>query len=338
MWMNLWTEVGLLCMKVLLLLLINSQMQNIVYFRNNTTPRTSVHFIEIMIIYFIIENLPDWKFISESHKSERKALHKHIVDRLEELREIEEWFEKANADLHNRVEEAYVALSDELSERQKSLEHEKKKYDREEQVMKEVRRFQHEKVKLNVGGKPFVTSKTTLTRDPNSLLANIFHTQQPDEDGSYFLDRDGTYFRLVLNYLRDMKIPQNALDDPKIMDELMQEARYYRIADLLRLRWMDLPLITQDELHQLYPLSPPPSREQTVFDLQGKMLAGLDFSGYRIDPRSTFSGSNLENCKFEDALFGFDFEHTVDFSHTYLKGVLFPSDERTPPAILTYTM
>lgn len=43
--------------------------------------------------------------------------------------------------------------------------------------MKEVRKFQNEKVKLNVGGQQFVTSKTTLTRDPNSLLANLFHSK-----------------------------------------------------------------------------------------------------------------------------------------------------------------
>ncbi|KAG2220986.1 hypothetical protein INT45_004605, partial [Circinella minor] len=283
------------------------------------------------------ENLPEWKFISDSHTSERQALHKHIADRLQQLRDIEEWFEKANGDFHNRVEEAYVALSDELSERHQFFEKEKKKYDREEQVMKEVRKFQNEIVKLNVGGQLFVTSKTTLTRDPNSLLANLFHTQRPDEDGSYFLDRDSTYFRLVLNYLRDLKIPQNALDDPRIMDELMQEARFYNIRDLLKLRWMDLPVITQDELYRLYPLSRSSSnnREQTIFNLQGKMLCGLDFSNYHIDPRSDFSGSNLENCKFDNAWFGFDFEHQVNFSNTYLKGVQFPDPhaERTAPGV-----
>ena len=63
------------------------------------------------------------------------------------------------------------------------------------------------------------------------------------------------------------------------------------------------------------------------------MLSGLDFTNYRIDPRSDFSGSNLENCKFDDAWFGFDFEHQVNFSNTYLKGVRFPDPnaERTAP-------
>lgn len=31
-------------------------------------------------------------------------------------------------------------------------------------------------------------------------------TVKPDADNSYFIDRDGTYFRLVLNYLRDLKV------------------------------------------------------------------------------------------------------------------------------------
>lgn len=29
---------------------------------------------------------------------------------------------------------------------------------------------------------------------------------KPDVDNSYFIDRDSTYFRLVLNYLRDLKV------------------------------------------------------------------------------------------------------------------------------------
>ena len=61
-------------------------------------------------------------------------------------------------------------------------------------------------VKLNVGGQHFTTSLQTLTRDPYSMLAAMFsgrHEVQTTEDGSFFIDRDGTYFRFILNYLRN---------------------------------------------------------------------------------------------------------------------------------------
>lgn len=89
--------------------------------------------------------------------------------------------------------------------------------------------------------------------------------------------------------------------------------------------------ITLDELHCVYP--PPPRNvneimiyRPTVFQLQKKNLSNLDFSQYHIDPRSSFKDSYLENCKFHNARFGFDFDYQVDFTYTYLVGATFPKE------------
>ena len=61
-------------------------------------------------------------------------------------------------------------------------------------------------VRLSVGGQHFETSIDTLGRDQSSMLAVMFsgrHNVITDEDGRYFIDRDGTHFRYILNYLRD---------------------------------------------------------------------------------------------------------------------------------------
>ena len=59
---------------------------------------------------------------------------------------------------------------------------------------------------MSVGGAHFETSIDTLTKYSNSMLAAMFsgrHLNSQDEDGRYFIDRDGTHFRHILNFLRD---------------------------------------------------------------------------------------------------------------------------------------
>ena len=89
-------------------------------------------------------------------------------------------------------------------------------------------------VKLNVGGQHFTTSVQTLTKDPNSMLAAMFSGRfdmKPSEDGSFFIDRDGTHFRFILNFLRTGKLtlPERA----KFLKELEEEAKFYQIQGLI---------------------------------------------------------------------------------------------------------
>ena len=105
-------------------------------------------------------------------------------------------------------------------------------------------------VKLNVGGQHFTTSLQTLTRDPNSMLAAMFsgrHEVQTTEDGSFFIDRDGTYFRFLLNYLRngELILPDGAT----FLKELEAEAKFYQLQGIL------------DELHELHRTAPKELKE-----------------------------------------------------------------------------
>jgi len=89
-------------------------------------------------------------------------------------------------------------------------------------------------VKLNVGGQHFTTSVQTLTKDPNSMLAAMFSGRfdiKPSEDGTFFIDRDGTYFRFILNYLRngELILP----DEATFLKELEAEAKFYQIQGIL---------------------------------------------------------------------------------------------------------
>ncbi|CAH3129813.1 unnamed protein product [Pocillopora meandrina] len=89
-------------------------------------------------------------------------------------------------------------------------------------------------LKLNVGGHFFSTSLATMTKDPGSMFHSMFSGRfdtKPGEDGSYFIDRDGTHFRYILNYLRTGKL---VLPDDKVVRmELLNEAEFYQIDGIL---------------------------------------------------------------------------------------------------------
>ncbi|GAB6027271.1 hypothetical protein CHUAL_001556 [Chamberlinius hualienensis] len=92
-------------------------------------------------------------------------------------------------------------------------------------------------VELNVGGVFYTTSLATLTKEPDSLLGEMFtgRCKTPlirDSKGKYFIDRDGVLFRYILDYLRNSKLvlPENFHE----RDRLRLEADYFRLPDMVQ--------------------------------------------------------------------------------------------------------
>lgn len=92
-----------------------------------------------------------------------------------------------------------------------------------------------EPIELNVGGSKFTTSQDTLCRIEGSYFDAMFsgrHTARKCRDGSYFIDRDGSHFRHILNYLRHgsvVTLPPDTLSK----EELAVEADFYGIKGLV---------------------------------------------------------------------------------------------------------
>ncbi|CAL8363802.1 unnamed protein product [Merluccius merluccius] len=88
-------------------------------------------------------------------------------------------------------------------------------------------------VQLNVGGHLFSTFLATLRRHPDSGLAELFLGQRPklrtDAGGRYFIDRDGTHFGAVLDFLRTGRVPTEHVK------EVLTEALHYDIKPLVKL-------------------------------------------------------------------------------------------------------
>ncbi|XP_034460919.1 BTB/POZ domain-containing protein KCTD14 [Hippoglossus hippoglossus] len=87
-------------------------------------------------------------------------------------------------------------------------------------------------VQLNVGGHVFSTCLSTLRKHPSSTLAELFsgHPKlRTDAQGRFFIDRDGSHFGAVLEFLRSERLPTEHVL------EVHREAVHYNIKALIKL-------------------------------------------------------------------------------------------------------
>mmetsp|Transcript_2270 Transcript_2270/g.3230 ORF Transcript_2270/g.3230 Transcript_2270/m.3230 type:complete len:204 (-) Transcript_2270:112-723(-) len=95
-----------------------------------------------------------------------------------------------------------------------------------------------DRVTINLGGTLFMTTRETLMNDERTYFAAMLRMKsftnsnsQPEE---FFIDRDPTHFRHILNYLRGNRINLDTLglESLSFMDELLLEAQYFNINGL----------------------------------------------------------------------------------------------------------
>ena len=88
-------------------------------------------------------------------------------------------------------------------------------------------------VQLNVGGHYFTTTTATLCKDSDSMLCKMFSRDWDmpsallDDDGRFFIDRDGSRFATILAHFRGdiVDVP----DSSKEQKALQAEATYYQV-------------------------------------------------------------------------------------------------------------
>lgn len=147
----------------------------------------------------------------------------------------------SKSNLFSELEQFKFLLESEetrLLQERKTIEEEKSYWEMEKEEM--TRRFSsvltEKRIQLDVGGHFFSTTLQTLTKVRNTMLASMFSGRfelKTAEDGRYFIDRDGTHFRYILNYLRDLELELPS--DIQIRKELLREAQYYNIEGLIQL-------------------------------------------------------------------------------------------------------
>ncbi|RIA92087.1 BTB/POZ protein [Glomus cerebriforme] len=90
-------------------------------------------------------------------------------------------------------------------------------------------------VTLNVGGVLYTTTKNTLLKQESffsGLFSGNFSTTLDDKN-NIFIDRNGELFKYVLEFLRNNTLPKRILIDKALLEDLLQEAEFYCIEDLV---------------------------------------------------------------------------------------------------------
>ncbi|KAM4820688.1 BTB/POZ domain-containing protein KCTD7 isoform 2-T2 [Thomomys bottae] len=106
-----------------------------------------------------------------------------------------------------------------------------------------------EVVPLNVGGAHFTTRLSTLRRYEDTMLAAMFsgrHCIPTDAEGRYFIDRDGTHFGDVLNFLRSGDLPPR-----ERVRAVHREAQFYAVGPLLA-RLEDMQPLQGEKVRQAF--------------------------------------------------------------------------------------
>ncbi|XP_015585422.1 BTB/POZ domain-containing protein KCTD9 isoform X2 [Cephus cinctus] len=169
-------------------------------------------------------------------------------------------------------------------------------------------------ITLNVGGKCFITTRSTLTnKEPMSMLARMFtwsedsewkiQPSKQDHTGAFLIDRSPMYFEPLLNYLRHGQL---ILDTNLNAAGVLEEARFYRIEGAIGILETMVsrqgtrdkgmaPLTRRDVLKAILSTS-----TNSELRFQGVNLAGADLS--RLDLRNiNFKYANLRGCRLVGA-------------------------------------
>lgn len=175
-------------------------------------------------------------------------------------------------------------------------------FEKEKQKMTELYKIQEQKISLDIGGNKFSTSLQTLRTDSGSVFGAMFSGRHPirkQEDGSIFIDRDGTHFRLILNYLRGSINSLDQLPDDKLsLSDLLSEASYYQLEGLKQ--------ILEPKRKRIRKVIP----QKEIYDSLEKVSGGYHCTVREL----SYKNSKLDKLRFASVRF----MHSLDLSDSSL--------------------
>ena len=237
--------------------------------------------------------------------------------------------------------EMFKQVFEQVEKDKEQLEKEKKKWEKEKEKIGATFRFDEGRIMLDVGGIHFSTSRSTLTKYPESMLGVMFSGRHDIEamkcsDGSFFIDRDGTHFRYILNFLRDgEEVVESIPESSAAVRELFREAEYYQLEELVTALTpivRKVSIVSQNDISLKFASSGGSystdysggsfgisyqSKKAISYKIKG--MKGLSFCGMKFLHPVSFIGCDLSSSSFTNC----SFESDVNFKDCILDSTTF---------------
>jgi len=187
-------------------------------------------------------------------------------------------------------------------------------------------------IKLNVGGKYFITTRGSLIQThPNSMLAKMFDNKNKwnnckDEEGAVRIDRSPKYFQPILDYLRHGKI---FMEKGINLKGVHEEASFFGLTSLQ----IEIERMLEQQNQQMNIFKEPLTRSMLIKSLLSVSTKcelrcqGMDFSGAdlsKLDLRYiNFKLAILRNCNLSQTDLSYASLERTDLSGSILDRLFF---------------
>ena len=253
--------------------------------------------------------------------------------------------------------EMFQEVFAQVNKERQELDKEKKEWEKEKSTIDKKFIFNGPRIALDIGGVHYSTSRSTLTKYPKSMLGIMFSGRHDlatmqCEDGSFFIDRDGTHFRHILNYLRDGKeVVESFPKSADVLLELIRETKFYQLDGLtsvLKPLLRENDVVIQDKITPLFfsdggtyyteyvgPLDYRGYQQNTInvsyssrdkIRFKHKNMRGLSFNYMRFSHAVSFIDCDLTNATFQHNCFESDaiFEDCIldNTTFTFIQGLV----------------
>ena len=277
--------------------------------------------------------------------------HDQITQCLQALSETQRYIQQQEQDLQREKAEFDIIMTrKKLELKSKEDVHEQRVKMAKEDLKKEIDSFEETKrvgqnavattrqvITIDVGGEKFYTDIRTLEKQQQSLFPILIENIDRHSSRStyIFIDRDSKHFRFILNYMRQGEevIHGSVLckKDKFELDEMISEARYYRLNGLIKLlQRHKIPLvqsrpITFKDLHnEKYFMTGGNlllKRYETTRELrfEKKHMTAIVFENVHFRHFVSFEGSILNNAKFVQC----QFDQVISFVDADISHVCF---------------